>query len=387
MKKNVLLIFCTVFTVYMYAHSGIQFTENATWQQIIDKAKKEQKFILVDCFASWCGPCKWMVKEVFPKQEVGDAINPHYISCAFDMEKGEGIELAKKFNIQNYPTYVFLNPSGEIVHRGLGSMPSEDFIRLCTDALNPDKQYISLLNQYHQGNRDTNFLVKFAYVASDAQDTIVHQVFSDYLKKQKNIFTDKNMKMIIDLTTSVKSPGFTILKSNKSEFVNKLGEARYNNIVEDLVYSEVIATSKRNKLSKTDFIKTVNFYAPEFLEQLTADFNLYASKKNSDWKAYKLYADKYSTTFYAKDWNKLNEIGYTLFEKLKDKSSLQKALKYCLQSVAINDNYYNNSSVAEIYIALKDKIKAKPYALKALEQAKVAGENTEEFEKIVSQTK
>ena len=37
-----------------------------------------------------------------------------------DMEKGEGVELAKKYNVKAYPTYLFINGDGEVVHRVLG---------------------------------------------------------------------------------------------------------------------------------------------------------------------------------------------------------------------------------------------------------------------------
>jgi uncharacterized protein YyaL (SSP411 family) len=59
------------------------------------KAKKENKLIFVDAYASWCGPCKLMVKNIFPLKTVGDYYNSHFINAKIDMEKGEGIELAK----------------------------------------------------------------------------------------------------------------------------------------------------------------------------------------------------------------------------------------------------------------------------------------------------
>jgi thioredoxin-related protein len=90
------------------------------------------------------------------------------------MEKGEGLELAKKYNVQNYPTYLFFNPNGELVHRGLGSMPAEDFIALCTNTLNPEKQYITLQKKYVSGERDTAFLRNFVLNANDAQDSLLN---------------------------------------------------------------------------------------------------------------------------------------------------------------------------------------------------------------------
>ncbi len=50
---------------------GIQFFKG-TWQEALAKAKKTNKLLFVDAFATWCGPCKMMDKKVFVKKEVGE---------------------------------------------------------------------------------------------------------------------------------------------------------------------------------------------------------------------------------------------------------------------------------------------------------------------------
>ncbi len=36
----------------------IHFENGLSWEQIKEKAKAEHKYIFVDCYATWCGPCK-----------------------------------------------------------------------------------------------------------------------------------------------------------------------------------------------------------------------------------------------------------------------------------------------------------------------------------------
>ena len=66
--------------------------------------------VFVDCYTTWCGPCKMMTEEVFPQKEAGDFFNAHFVNVKFDMEKGEGKELSKQFKIRAYPTFLLLNP-------------------------------------------------------------------------------------------------------------------------------------------------------------------------------------------------------------------------------------------------------------------------------------
>ena len=49
---------------------GIQFRQG-TLKPMLDQAKKENKLVFVDCYTTWCGPCKWMEANVFPEAKAG----------------------------------------------------------------------------------------------------------------------------------------------------------------------------------------------------------------------------------------------------------------------------------------------------------------------------
>ncbi|HET9053144.1 MAG TPA: thioredoxin family protein, partial [Cyclobacteriaceae bacterium] len=49
---------------------GIHF-ETGTWAEILAKAKQQNKYVFLDAYTTWCGPCKWMDKNVFPTAEAG----------------------------------------------------------------------------------------------------------------------------------------------------------------------------------------------------------------------------------------------------------------------------------------------------------------------------
>ena len=71
---------------------GINFVpEDMKWQDVLAKAKKENKIVFVDAYTTWCGPCKWMAANIFPTKEVGDVFNASFVNAKIDMEKGEGI--------------------------------------------------------------------------------------------------------------------------------------------------------------------------------------------------------------------------------------------------------------------------------------------------------
>ncbi|MFN8238403.1 MAG: thioredoxin family protein [Chitinophagales bacterium] len=205
MKQTIFFLFLFISVVLSAQETGIEFQHDASWQQILDKAKKENKFILLDAYASWCGPCKWMAKEIFPRPEVGKAINPYYVSAKIDMEKGEGIELSKKYEVRNFPTYLFFDPNGSLVHRSLGSMPAKDFIQVCNDALDSTKQYVTLRNKYLKGQRDSAFLKQFSYIAASAQDSLSTV---KYFQANNNQLNSNAIQFIFTTTASINDTGF-----------------------------------------------------------------------------------------------------------------------------------------------------------------------------------
>lgn len=137
---------------------GINFLENLTWDEIIKKAKNENKYIFVDCYATWCGPCKIMDKEVYPLNIVGSAVNDRFISVKVQMDTGkndpEHVKLLypvarqfeKKYFISALPSYLFFSPNGDVLHKSMGQKKYKDFIKLIEDATIPEKQLFTLFN-------------------------------------------------------------------------------------------------------------------------------------------------------------------------------------------------------------------------------------------------
>lgn len=104
------------------AHSG-DYTFNfytGTFDQALKEAAKKKKIIFVDAYTSWCGPCKMMNNSTFKDKTAGDYFNTNLISMKIDMEQGEGPQFAMRYGVRAYPTLLFINHKGEVVHKILG---------------------------------------------------------------------------------------------------------------------------------------------------------------------------------------------------------------------------------------------------------------------------
>lgn len=108
---------------------GIQFTD-AAWNSILKKAKAEKKIIFLDAYASWCGPCKMLQKNVFTRKEVGEYFNKRFINVKMDMEKGEGPLLSQRYPLEAYPTLLFIDGNGRVVKKVIGYQDPEKLIAI-----------------------------------------------------------------------------------------------------------------------------------------------------------------------------------------------------------------------------------------------------------------
>ncbi len=115
----------------MASNEGVKF-ETSSFNEALSKAKREGKLLFLDCYTTWCGPCKMMTRDIFPQPEVGRVFNERFVSIKIDMEKGEGIELAKRYEVKAYPTMLLIDGEGKVVKTILGALQAPQLIEAVT---------------------------------------------------------------------------------------------------------------------------------------------------------------------------------------------------------------------------------------------------------------
>lgn len=152
------LLFIAILLPATAQESGIRFFRG-NWDEAIAMAQKEKKKIFIDFYTIWCNPCLYMTQKIFPLPEVGNFYNKRFVCLKIDAEKGEGPMLAKKYDVQAYPTFVFINPENQtVLHRSAGAREAADFIADADGALNTKLGSVYLDEKYQSGNYDAAFL-------------------------------------------------------------------------------------------------------------------------------------------------------------------------------------------------------------------------------------
>jgi thioredoxin 1 len=113
---------------------SITFIEN-TYSIALKKAKAERKYIFVDAYATWCGPCRQLKNTTFKDSKAAGFFNKNFVNLSVDMEKGEGVDLASKWDVQEYPTLLILEENGKVLLRSIGYVDARLLIALGKKAL------------------------------------------------------------------------------------------------------------------------------------------------------------------------------------------------------------------------------------------------------------
>ncbi|PWK28933.1 thioredoxin [Arcicella aurantiaca] len=161
MKKLFTTIFLSITILSIHAQE-INF-EKGSWQETVAKAKAQSKPIFIDFFTTWCGPCKQLEQKVYSKPEVIQKMNANFINFKIDAEKGEGPDLARKFDVSAYPFLVWADKNQNVLLTDAGYMPVNEFLKSVDNALNQYREgrLEDYETQYRAGKREANFLVDF----------------------------------------------------------------------------------------------------------------------------------------------------------------------------------------------------------------------------------
>ncbi|HVI44925.1 MAG TPA: thioredoxin family protein [Chitinophaga sp.] len=196
--KCLILLLSTIFprnsdTTY------IKFESQTSWQQILTEAKRSNKYVFVDCFATWCGPCKYMADSIFTTKAAADYMNTNFINLKVQMDvtskDNQEIKnwykdakmIMQKYDIKGFPTFLFLSPDGELVYQAIGGVADAgSFITKAKKALDPDEQYFFLLEQYNKGYKNQAFIARLITAADKSGD---QQMVT---KLKKELTTDRN---------------------------------------------------------------------------------------------------------------------------------------------------------------------------------------------------
>lgn len=366
MKKIIsgISIFCSII---ISAQESIQFQE-LPFKDIIAKAKKEKKLVFLDAYASWCGPCKMMEKNVFTQKSVGDYFNASFINARFDMEKGEGREIAAKYGVRSYPTYLFLNGEGELVSQNSGYMEAGMFVTMAQDINSPGNKKGSLKERFANGEKDPEFLINVMKLNSSSDFDFAKKASERYFenKKKTEELSKEEIGLLLYFVKSTEDRNYSVFTSRKAEIIKFLPEETYKEFDAQLKLSKIVELSideKNKRINEDTFMKAAEPLVGK--EAATTKLNqtkLSYYEQNANFPEFEKAALDYYKNADAFEPNELLRAAWIFSDHIKTPASLKKATEWAEKSVMRSETSENTYILAKLYFLTGNKEMAKNYA-------------------------
>ncbi len=367
------------------ATTGMTFVEKP-FADLLAQAKAEDKVIFIDAYTTWCGPCKMMAAKVFPLEAVGEVYNERFINAKFDMEKGEGPGLAQRYSVAAYPTYLFIDGKGDIVHKGLGYIPQDAFLALADAAISPNS--LGALNKrYDGGERGSEFVLSYAQTLNDVyENERAATVISNYLDGLKDWSDPAVLGLIIDNPGKPGDKGMRYLVDNADAAIALVGPGKYAMTLQRSLVTQFMEDAGARILPPKEKMEALyEQHAAPQKDRLMLHYAMFHAEQSQNMEAYIPAAIAYLGTYGSTDYVELNTAAWNVYESSDDPNQLKTALSWAQESVAINANYANLDTLAWLYSKMGNKEKAQETARKAIEMAKADGTDYSDTERILKQ--
>ena len=170
------------------AFSQVNFIEVKSEEEMdkaVSLAAESNKYLFVDVYATWCGPCKMMDRDVYPDSAVSAYLNGNYVSVHMDGETEFGSMYAATHQLRGFPTMFVFSQAEEKIGTIVGHRDPE---RLISELKGYERKYESLV-QYRKDFREgsmemDDFAAYLAAVGEMKNSREAGQVVTAYLEKK-----------------------------------------------------------------------------------------------------------------------------------------------------------------------------------------------------------
>ena len=378
MKKLILL--CLVIPFGLNA----QIKFEATWDEAIAKSRMNGQIIFLNTYADWCEPCKEMEEYVFTDLEVSNHYNANFVNVNMNMDDYPGVELAEDYAIGVFPSYLFINGNGDVIHRGCGAMDASQFLQLAKDAVVDSLTLVSFEQRYDKGERTIDFMFNYLSLLEDSC-LDAERFAATYLDeiKPEDLTRETPWEVFAAYQWDIYSREFQYLLENRSVYEDKLESEVVNAKLYDTYlaqYQEVFEAEELHDFGMRALlhsIENVTFVGSDTLKLM---MNLHHAEFSENWSDYAGYAIELVGMTDMKDSEQLNELAWKFYLFVDNKSQLEIASSWAQEAVSEQPE----PSIIDTYASLQFKLGNKKQAIelekRALELAQELYDDTSHYE-------
>jgi thiol-disulfide isomerase/thioredoxin len=387
--KSIFALMVGLMMALQIGAQGIEFY-HGSFNEALEESKKTGKPIFMDAFAKWCGPCKRMAATTFKDEAVGAYFNKNFICLKIDWEESEGASLRNKYPVNAYPTLMFIDSKGEVVHKVVGGQDVNGLLKQGEIALGKVDYSRDFAKLYEGGDRSPELIYNYVKALNKSGKPSL-SISNEYLRTQTDLTTEFNKRFILEAAVEADSRIFDLLVKHQTAIGLQEGLDAVRNRI------EFACTNTVNK--------AIQFQTPELLEEAKSKIkasmpekaDAFIAKADYDYQKAAKDAAKFGKACdaYAKkvakgDPKGLAKLAIDIANSFsKDEKCMKLAEKYAKEAAEKGNNYQYYVTYAEILHLNGKKKQALAAANKSLEMVKT-GETidsgaVQSIEKLIKQ--
>ena len=304
-------------------NSGEVLFFEGSWADAQQEARATGKYLYLDMYTDWCGPCKWMDKEVFTDSTLATFMNDRFVCFHADAEKGEGIQLAMKYRIRAYPTHLVFDSEGQLLHSFSGGMEAPIFQEQLERILNRDDQ-IPLAGISPQLELD---YPAFFHEAREKRKRVPDSIMSAYLAEHED-WTDEAVWSVI-FFCAWSDDVRTYINENRSMLEAHFGAECVADKLEDFNRIDLNRAIERKDevLRDTAIARLVHVYPEGFRDVMAARLHSQYAVGTGNWgEMRRLLLEQLDDDDPTMRNSQLNSACWTLYLKCDDRAHLDWAV-------------------------------------------------------------
>ena len=390
---TVLLISILAFSQLQAQNRSIEFIDQS-YEQAIEKAKKENKIIFMNVYVDWAKPCAIMAETIFTNDTVADFYNENFINLSINIESPEARALRIKYYVNSYPTLLYLDTTGNVLHRQAGAFRGiNKYIELGKIALDPERNLAGMNAKFESGNYKKSMMINYVKTlrsigdintSYEREELMGSKVLNKYYEGLYDVELEEQetWDIIVAVDRTVKSRAMMYIMENRSIYYDLYGKEEvdkllYKNFLKKVDYI-LVKSQMRTKKSSFDYqVNKMDKYKIVGREEIALATELKYLKKQRKFKEFSDLATEKVSAVFKDNPGALNTYAWDVYVYSDDEKQLKTAIKWTKRSLTLDERSHTQDTYANLLLKLGDK----EAAIKAQEKAiKLAIDNDEDAE-------
>lgn len=365
----------------------------------MEKISKEQRKHSFIYFTNpGCAPCKVMEKTVYTNPSVYNLYNREFINVRADCrkEKPYALQLQERYKVVAFPTLLFIDAQGKVIHKKVGYADDKKMIELVEQAQGGEN-LANWQKRYNNGDMSLNLVERLLEyeekprVFIDVNYACNAQQFLDkYFAsiKTKEYADGKNWELIMKYVANPNSDVFKYLAKNQKIFIENFGERAVNKKIYQTYLDYVSGNTSTDRWKKAmqeiQASEIMQAKAVAEYRRLQTEFNLLS--KDQKWEQFVKQADPFiSENYYLINIYQINDWVSSIIKTAPQNKTLIFTMNQWMEKLLSDssiDDYDLFISHAEIYFQLGNKEMAQKTLIAGIELARKNGADADEISSL-----